>query len=229
MNYAQLFQHYFTYQKTRIFTDNKKLSGQLEEQANQLRDQLNALSSTQHSLNQVINIVKDTISTVRDFRDSHVKSVNKRHDFTHRTLVGCACCGNILSCKHYQVTPTFFSYKPANFERKTAYAMYRISVEDMSFNLFSAIKHAFKMLCYTLGLWTPKKVEGNEPINDFLQWMNNLAIKQEEGPSSDYSDLAQCYSLTCRPRTSYYSGYHSYSYSNASVHSHSSSNVHSHS
>ena len=64
MNYAQLFLHYFTYQKTRIFTDNKTLSMQLEEEANQLRVKLNTLSMHQHSLDELIDVVKESVANV---------------------------------------------------------------------------------------------------------------------------------------------------------------------
>lgn len=200
-NYAQLFLDHFSYQKTRIFTNNKTLSSRLDGEAKALRDHLQELAkNNQHTLADVIQIVTDAIYNVRAERDKQVQSTKTKYVYhpTSNTTEPCARCNDTLVRKHFAVTPTFFTCKSASFERKTAYAMYRISVESAENGLLAAIQRAFKIMGFKLNLWTPKTAPKNESIDHFLKWMHSLG-PIAEGHTYLNSKLDTCNSRTCRP------------------------------
>lgn len=233
-NYAQLFLEQFNYRKTRIFTNNKTLSSRLDEEATALRLSLKQLAENdQHTLADVIQIVTKAIENIRTERDKHVQSTEKVSRHTHDSKEACSRCDTSLTRRHYQVTPTFFAYKPASFERKTAYAMYRISRNNSEANgMIAAIQEAFKTLCFKLGLWTPKTVPQNESIDQFLKWMNGLKPKKSEGQTTGTSTLDGCNSSTCNPvgpDSWYYSSDHQHSsYDYGSHHHHHNDDYGSH-
>lgn len=203
-NYAQLFLDHFSYRKTRIVTDNKELSNRLDEDARALRGQLQELAKSQHTLADTIRIVTNTIKQVRADRDKYVQSTKTVSQLFNNTVEACGQCNQYLVRRSHEVTPTFFAYKPASFERKTAYAMYQLSQSESAKNdLFTAIVTAFKTLGFKLGLWTPKTVPENPSIDQFINWMRNLELKKTQGKSYHVSTLDSCNSSVCNPPTEY--------------------------
>lgn len=231
-NYAQLFLDQFNYRKTRIFTNNITLSNRLDEEATALRACLQKLAeNNQHMLDDVIKIVDHTIKNVRAERDKHVQSTEKVSHSISNTTESCARCNDSLVRRNYAVTPTFFAYKPASFERKTAYAMYRISITESTENgLLAAIQLAFKKLGFKLGLWTPEIAPENESIDHFLKWMNGLEPKKSEGQTYYESTLDTCNSSSCNPPVIDNSSHHHYhnSYNDDSHHHGHDSHHHGH-